>query len=296
MSRQRLLLGGLAIVGLLNVGDWVLNTAIQGPLQDRRDRGEALQKGIEKRQVLLKKTREAGRKIADWKKRSLPANSEVARSRYRSWLHGHVTECGLTSAIVDSGSPSVRRGLYTSLPFSVRGRGTLDQFTKLMFCVTDAGHLHRVKDISLTPSANGVFDISFSIEALIVSGTKRMDRLATTGGGVLSSDSIESYAVISRENLFGIGYRDPLASASLTAITWKNGKPLVWISDELSNIVLKVGLQEELVIGTFRAKVVAATNEDVTLESGSRQLVVALGDSIADAQEATAVAAGGPQP
>ena len=285
MNRQHLLLGVLAIFGLLNVGDWVLNTAIQGPLQDRRDRAEALQEGIEKRQALLKATRKAGQQISEWKKRSLPANSEVARSLYRSWLHGHVTECGLSNAVVDSGSPSPRRGLYTSLPFSVRGRGTLDQFTRLMFCVTDAGHLHRVKDISLTPSGDGAFDISLSIEALIVAGTKRTDRLATTKGGILASESAEAYAVISRENLFGIGYRDPLASTYVTAITWKNGKPLVWISDELTDTVQKLGIGEELKVETFCGTIVAATDEEVAFEVGSRQLIVELGESLAEARE-----------
>ncbi|MFK7819224.1 MAG: hypothetical protein AB8G99_10930 [Planctomycetaceae bacterium] len=282
-NRQHILLGVLGVIGLANVGDWVLNSAIQGPLKERRDRAAALQEGIEKRQALLKETRKAGKKIADWKKRSLPANTEVARSLYRSWLHGHVTECGLSKATVDSGSPSSRRGLYTTLPFSVRGRGTLNQFTNLMFCVTDAGHLHRVKDISLTPGGNGVFDISFNIEALIVAGTKQTDRLARVKGNVLASTQAGDYAIISRQNLFGIGYRDPLASASVTAITWKNGKPRVWISDEGSDTVLKVGLNEEVVIDTFRGKIVSATDEEVTIESGSNRLVIALGSSFADA-------------
>lgn len=292
MNRQHILLGVLAIFGLLNVGDWVLNTAIQGPLQERRDRAEALQEGIEKRQALLKQTREAGKKIAAWKKRSLPANSEVARALYRSWLHGHVTECGLTNAAVDSGSPSSRRGLYTSLPFTVRGRGTLQQFTDLMFCVTNAGHLHRVKDISLNPSSNGVFDISLSIEALIVAGTKRTDRLARTKGDVLASKDAQAYAVISRDNLFGIGYRDPLAKTSITAITWKNGKPLVWISDDQTDTVQKLGLGEELHVGTFHGKIVAATDEEVTIESESRQLVVELGESLSEARERPTTTAG----
>lgn len=285
-TRQQLLLGVLGLIGLANVGDWVLNSVIQGPLQERRDRAEALQAGIEKRQALLKETRKAGKKISDWKKRSLPANTEVARSLYRSWLHGHVTECGLSNANVDSGSPSSRRGLYTTLPFSVRGRGTLNQFTNLMFCVTDAGHLHRVKDINLTPSGNGIFDISFNIEALIVAGTKRTDRLAKVKGNVLASSRAEDYSVISRDNLFGTGYRDPLASASVTAITRKNGKPRVWISDSTTDTVLKVGLNEEFRIDAFRGQIIAATDDEITVESGSNRLVIELGESFADAKRA----------
>ncbi len=284
-SRQQLLLGILVIFGLLNVGDWAITSMIQAPLQERRDRTEALMAGIQKRQALLKATREAGKKIAVWKKQSLPANTAVAEALYRSWLLRHVEDCGLFGSTVNFTSVSTRRGLYSTLPFSVRGRGTLEQFTDLMFRITDSGHLHRVKDISLSPSGDGVVDISLSIEALIVAGTKRTDRLASVKGRLLASPEVSDYAVISRQNLFGLGYRDPLAAARVTAITWKNGRPRIWISDKADDSVcLKVGLNEELAISGFRGRVIAATDEDVTLESGAIRLVVSLGQTLADAR------------
>ena len=76
ISRQHLLLGLLAIIGFLQVGDWVLSSMIQGPLRERRARTNQLNKDIAKRESLLKETRKAGEKITAWQKKSLPAHSE----------------------------------------------------------------------------------------------------------------------------------------------------------------------------------------------------------------------------
>ena len=239
MNRQYLLLGVLGVVGLANAGDWVVNSAIQGPLSEKRDRTAALEEAIDKRKALLKQTRLAGKKIKTWQKQSLPANPELARSLYRSWLHDRVTEVGFVGATVDSGSPANRRGLYATVPFSVRGRGTLQQFTQFVFNFSQAGHLHRVENLTLTPTGGGLFDVSLSIEALIVAGTKRKDRLSTGTSKLLASATAEDYAVIATNNLFGVGYRDPLKQTSVTAVTYRNGKPLVWITDNDSGEVVK---------------------------------------------------------
>ena len=87
MNRQHLLLAVLGVVGLANAGDWVLNSAIQGPLNEKRERTAALEEAIEMRTALLKETRAAGLKIDEWRKQSLPADPELARSLYLSLIH-----------------------------------------------------------------------------------------------------------------------------------------------------------------------------------------------------------------
>ena len=284
MNRQHLLLAVLGVVGLANAGDWVLNSAIQGPLNEKRERTAALEEAIEKRTALLKETRAAGLKIDEWRKQSLPADAELARSLYRSWLHDRVNEAGLVNATVDSGSPSNRRGLYAALPFSVRARGTLDQFTRLMFDFDQAGHLQRVEDIGLTPVGTNNFDISLRIEALIVSGSKRRDRLSRVSGEVLASNNLADYSVISRKNVFGIGYRDPLAETVVTAITWRNGQPRVWITNGTGEVV-KLSIGEELEVPDFRGRIVSASDGKVVFaQGGESKVMVLIGDSLATAR------------
>lgn len=280
-SRKQLLLGVLILVALANTGDWVVSSVIQGPLQELRDRTEALDEAIAKRESLLSETRRAGRLIEKWRKQSLPADAELARSLYRSWLHERVTGAGLAGATVDSGTPSNRRGLYAELPFNVRGRGTLDQFTKLMFDISSAGHLHRVETINITPAGGDLFDLSLGIEALIVSGNKRRDRLATGGGQLLASAQLSDYASISRKNVFGVGYRDPLATATVSAITWKNGTPRIWISTADEDSALQIGLHDTIDIADFHGRVISVTDDEVVIESAGGRVAVRLGATLA---------------
>jgi len=129
-TRRQLLLAVLAVIAVFQVGDWVLNTLIQGPIQARRAKMNQLQEDIKKRESLLAESRNAGKQIAGWLNQSLPADPEVTRSAYRSWLLTVVKSTKLRNATVDSGSPSIRRAkdktvLYRSMPFSVRSRGSL---------------------------------------------------------------------------------------------------------------------------------------------------------------------------
>lgn len=287
MNRQHLLLGVLGVVGLANAGDWVVNSAIQGPLNEKRARTEALEEAIAKRKAVLKQTRVVGKQISQWQKQSLPSDPELARSLYRSWLHDRVTEAGLVGATVDSGSPANRRGLYATVPFSVRGRGTLQQFTQFMFTFSQASHLHRVENITLTPGAGGAFEVSLSIEALIVAGTKRSDRLSKGQSKLLASPVAEDYAIIATNNLFGIGYRDPLKQTLLTAVTYRNGKPLVWVTDSGSGGVVKCMPGERVELPGFLGTVVSATDDSAVFDSSGRQISVALGKSFAEAELVT---------
>ena len=122
-NRQQVLLALLAVIAVIQVGDWVLNTMIQGPLQLRRARTEQLQADIKKREASLAETRNAAKQIDGWMKQSLPSDPEVTRSVYRSWLLSLIRTTKLRNATVDSGSPSARKAkdnnvLFRSMPCS----------------------------------------------------------------------------------------------------------------------------------------------------------------------------------
>lgn len=284
LTRQQVMLAVLVVVALANVGDRVVTSMIQGPLQQRRDRTTALEEAIEKRESLLAEARRAGRQISRWQKQSLPADPEMARSLYRSWLLERVNEAGVGGATVDSGSPSARRGLYIALPFSVRGRCTLPECTQLLFTISQAPHLHRIDSLTLTPAGNDVFDLALGIEALIVSGTKHTDRLARGTADLLAFDSVGDYQLIARENLFGLGYRDPLQETRVTAITRTNGEPRIWIDDNTDRGVRKLRLDDRIDVGGLAFRVISATDEQVVLEANGQHSVVELGQTLADAR------------
>ena len=64
LNRQQVLLSLLVIIAAVQVGDWGLNTLIQGPLQERRAKTSQLEKDIRTREKQLADLRAAGGRVA----------------------------------------------------------------------------------------------------------------------------------------------------------------------------------------------------------------------------------------
>lgn len=285
LNRQQVLLGLLVVIGVVRVGDWVLASMIEGPLRELRGTNNQLQADIKKYEKALSAARTAGKRIEQWKMLSLPADVETSRTLYRTWLVDLVRESKLQNPIVDSGSPSVRYGLYRTLPFNLRASGSLDQFTRFLFAFSEAGHLHRIQSLTLTPvSSSGRFDLSLSIETVLLPGVER-NRLTDKTSTILASHSPEDYIDISRQNIFGAdsGYVDPHEDTIVSAITYSNGRPKVWITQQSDNRVLKLGLNETVTVGSFRGRISEVTDEDVIIEAASGAWRLSIGESFADA-------------
>jgi len=290
-TRQQLLLSVLALIAVVQIGDWVLNTMIQGPLQLRQDRTDQLRKDISKRETLLAESRNAGQQIEAWQKQSLPADPEVARSVYRSWLLSIVKGAKLRNATVDSGSPSSRRMkdnnvLYRSLPFSVRARGSLAQFNEFLFRFSKAGHLHQISSLTLNPvSSTGQFDISVGVETLLLPGRKG-DGLNTAPSTLLASAEFRDYEVIVKDNIFGIGIdnSDPMKHTRVSAITFSNGSPEVWITEELSDKTTRVGLGANFDTVALSGRILEVHEREVVIETSGDQMLFPIGQPFSDAK------------
>ena len=295
LTRQQLLLAALALVGVVQAGDWVLNTMIQGPLQVRRARTEQLEKDISKRESLLAESRNAGKQIAMWQKQSLPADPEVTRSVYRSWLLTVVKTAKLRNATVESGSPSTRRAkdktvLYRSMPFSVRCRGSLAEFNELLFKFSNAGYLHQISSLTLNPiSSTGQFDISLGIETLLLSERKG-DGLNSSPSTLLASPDLKDYEAIVKDNVFGIGIdgSDPMKHTMVTAITFSNGTPQVWITEQLTNKVTKVGIGADFDTVALSGRIMEVREQEVIIESSGERMLFSIGKPFSEARTVVA--------
>ncbi|MCH5375100.1 MAG: hypothetical protein JJ992_14085, partial [Planctomycetes bacterium] len=152
-------------------GTWLVDHLIQGPLQAAQLDTERLQGDIKKREQALANIRAAGKLLEQWEQQSLPADTEVARSLYQAWLVELVDDVQLNNPSVTSSEPVTRKGLYHSLTFSVRGRGTLDQLTRFLLAVYQTDLLHQIRSLTITPlQRSEQLDLSMSIEALILIG------------------------------------------------------------------------------------------------------------------------------
>ena len=284
-TRQQVMLGVLALMAVLRVGDYVLSTMIQGPLRELQGENRELQEDISKQEKLLADGRAAGQKIEKWQQRSLPSDTETARSLYRNWLLETVRSARLRNATVDSGSPASRRGLYRSMPFTVQARGSLNEITSALFNVEKSDQLHRIMTLRLTPvGTTGQFDLSMSMEALIIPGTKKMS-LSRGESRLLASTDRHDYDVIARDNIFGIGIdtKDPMKLTILSAVTYRNGQPTAWITEQIDDKVHKLPAGAEFETTAIHGRIVTVTEESVVIESGDQLLTMQIGQSFADA-------------
>ncbi len=286
MNRQHVLLGVLALMGAVQLGDWLLSSLVSGPLQERRARTGQLQKDISRREKLLAEARDAGKQIQAWERRSLPGDVDVARSAYRAWLMDQIRTASLRNATVDSGAAVSRSGLYRSLPFSLRMRGTMSQFTDFVYEFSKAPHLHQLTSLSLTPiGATGQFDISVGVDTVLLSGARRT-QLGSGDSGILASASRRDYEVIARENIFGVGADqvDPLRKTLITAITFSSGVPQVWITEQLTDKVLKVGPGDEFDTLALSGRILEVREMEVLIESSGDRLLVRIGQPFSEAR------------
>ncbi len=283
-NRQHLLLGILAIIAVVQVGDWVLNTMIQGPLQLRRGKTEQLQADIKKREATLAETRNAAKQIDSWLKQSLPSDPEVTRSVYRSWLLALIRTTKLRNATVDSGSPSTRKAkdnkvLFRSMPFSVRCRGSLAEFNAFLFQFSSAGQLHQISSMTVNPiGATGQFDISLGIDTLLLVGRKG-DTLNSSPSTLLASKEFSHYESIVKDNIFGIGIdnTDPMKHTIVSAITFSNGVPQVWITEQLTSRTIQVGLEVDFDTVALSGRVVEVHDQDVIIETFGERMQFPIG-------------------
>jgi hypothetical protein len=285
LTRQQVLLGALALIAVVRLGDFVLSTMIQGPLRQLRGDNNELRDRVEEQEQLLAEARTAGRKIDEWRKMSLPFDTETARSLYRNWLLNVVRQAKLRNATVDSGSPSTRFGLYRVMPFNVQARGTLREITSALFQLESAALLHRIVNLRITPVARlGQFDMTLSLEGLMLPNTERKS-LPTGKSTLLASAHERDYSVIARDNLFGIGvsHQDPMRLTILSGITWRNGRATAWITEQITEEVHKLRAGDAFQTTALDGRILEVSDKSVIFESAEQTFRLRIGDSFADA-------------
>lgn len=283
--RKHILAAILGAMVLLAGGDWLLRNVLESPLQTRRARADRLEKSIDAKRSQLADARRAGRQLQVWWSQCLPSDAEVARSLYQAWLLELVVHVGLADPNVDPGNPINRKGLYQALPYTVRGRGTLEQLTKFLFEFYSADHLHQIRALGITPLAKSdELNLTISIEALVLAGADRQDRLSSKRSDRLASDGLDDYRVIVRRNLFGVGGTpEAVQYTVLTRVTYVDDRPQATFTMQTTDEKFTAGKGESFQIGPFRATVIEIEDSDVVIESDGQRWLLTLGDSLGDA-------------
>jgi hypothetical protein len=285
VHRQYFLGTILAVLALYFGGDWLLEVAVREPMQRAKAQTKQLRENIRRKKADLKQIRAEEEQLAVWETQSLPAEAPLARSLYQAWLVQLVEHVGLLKPNVDSGEPVNRKDLYQTLSFTVRGEGTLEQATQLLFEFYRAGHLHQIRSLELTPSAEGKqFSISLAIEALSLPYIKRGDQLGSAHGDRLLSAKLADYRVIAQRNVFGSGTDpDVLAYTRLTGITSSQGRPQAWFTLDTRGETLQKAVGDVLEIGSFRSTIVDIQDADVILDVDGQHRLLSIGEALSEA-------------
>jgi hypothetical protein len=285
-TRQTLLLAVLGAILLYYAGEWLFETVLEAPRRARSERAQQLTKRIEQREKDLARVLKAVKQLETYEAQSLPSNTEIAVSFYRSWLTELVEYAKLSNAYVDAGAPLNRRGIYQSVDFSIRASGTLQQLLTFLFEFYQAGHLHQIQRISITPvPRSGQLELDIAVQALVLPTADRADRLSTVGAKRLASDRVADYNVLVDRNLFGFTDQGvhQTDQTYLTAVVQVNESPQAWFTVRSTDEVRRLSVGEQLTVGTFQGTIAAITDHDVVVSSDGERWLLTVGENLAQA-------------
>src|SRR5262245_33542422 len=159
----------------------------------------------------------ASRKIAQYEQRSLPANPDIAKTRYQAWLVNEMEAAGLVEPDVRAQPPQgSAKDLFIRQFFSVEANGTLPQVVELLHAFYRVDWLHRINEFKLRPVNDGkLLNLTMRIETLSLPKGASVDKLEARPGKRLALASRDAYydAIVGR-NFFGPRNREPKISVS----------------------------------------------------------------------------------
>ncbi|MCR4412266.1 MAG: hypothetical protein NUV77_07555 [Thermoguttaceae bacterium] len=300
------------VVGVLLVvvaGRMVLRVVLS-PLATRQAEVQALEAKAAKKKEQVEAALVAQTKLAEYRRRALPSDPQIARTAYQNWLLELADKVKLKRRKVDSSDGRELKGIYTNLPFTVRGEGTLEQLTQFLYEFYSAGHLHRIRRLSVKPiEKSSDLELTIVVEALSLPDADRRDQLASIPGQRLSRPDLGAYRkTIVERNLFA-AYRpappaapperrveppksdafDPSKYAYVTAIvSGLDGQPRVWIKSRSNDENLRLRQGERFEIGPMKGTIARIGDRHVEIQldgkTDGKPLVVALGDPLKSAE------------
>jgi Tfp pilus assembly protein PilO len=270
-------------------------------LSELRALRDAKQAELNTKEKLALQVKKAKERVAAWQTLSLPAELETARSLYKSWLNKLAHSAGINPLpTLTVGDGQVQKDVFAASTFNIQCQGTLEQLTKFMHEFYSAGHLHKIRNLTITPLENSRdhLNLNIFIETLSLPGSTQKNKLSAEPGKRLKMSSLDDYkkAIVGR-NLFA-AYApksstdnsakeskpttklDPLQFSYLTAIIEADGIPEAWLFERSTGETLKVHEGEEFTIGKVRGKVIRIGYNEIEIEIDGKSHTVGYGNSL----------------
>jgi hypothetical protein len=300
-KRERILAIMLAaVVALfgLRIGYGRLSDAIGR----RRAEIETLERQVSDKRFKQAQGIDATMRLAEFEKRSLPADVDLARTLYQNWIVEIADAAKLSRIHVEPGRATTAKSAYSKLPLHLRAHGTLEQAVRFMHAFYSAPHLHQMRDVTFRPGEGPDLVLDFMVEALVLPGTTHK-ALSNEPGDRLAADVAEYVKTIAGRNPFapyepppppprpvvrrppppGPPPFDPSKFAVLTAVVAQGGEPEAWIHVRTSGKLLKLREGDAVEIGPFRGTVARIEARRVEIEADGDRRVLDIGQNLGGA-------------
>ena len=277
-----LLIAGLAVFGFYGL-DTLYRRWIEKPSQQLTAQMDDLneKRNATKSEQLV--AQKQGKRLESLAARALPDDPQLARSLYQQWLLNLIETNELASASVDAAQPvpleirsrtkkGKRQLIGHRINFSLRGQATLAKLSSFLNAFRKAGHLHKIRAITLNPIGNeGRLDADLSIEVLCLEASTNKSQL---GDWEIADEAVvapSTYDHLVRRNLFARGFAKALFDIELKAITSnREGTAQAWFRIDGRGTTktisagnqIPVALHDISVLEVLSNKVLVRVNED----------------------------------
>lgn len=236
-KREKILVLGLAVIGVLVVLQWSI-TSVRSGFAAKESEIERLQNVIESRNEAIMKGEANFKRMRLIAQSSLPKSEANAREQYQNWLNEvtkdvdlkpHITMLPPTPVTMknNTAKPPVVT-VYKKLTFTMKAQGTIEQLTKFMHRYYDANYLHRLKSVTVRrlPMQPYQLDISLISECLMLDWAAD-NQPRPTGSSMKLAKSYDEYVdSIVERNLFSPNNLPPKFSPSLASVRGIKNAPL----------------------------------------------------------------------
>ncbi len=298
LSKREKVLAGFVGLFVLLVGGRLLLFAVTAVSERRTAVGTLNEKIVEKQEQVdsLLKARE---KLDDWRRRALPSEPKVARTLYQDWLVALGDRAKFRNLSVKSSEPRELRGVFTRLPFTITGKGTLGQLVQFLYDFYSAGHLQQVTKLTIKPAENSKeLDLFVDIEALSLPNADRRDKLAQAASGRLKLAGLAAYnKAISDRNPFApyspsrekprelepkVEPFDPSKYAFVTGIVDIDGEPEAWIQARTTDQKFRLRAGQQLEVGPLKGTITRIGTREIEMKIDGKTdpISVPLGDQL----------------
>jgi hypothetical protein len=206
-SRERTLAGAIGVI--LGAGAlWYAFDTYQKAITLREDALRKVQRDVDSRKLIVRQGQIAAKKLVKFEQQSLPSN--LGSSLYLNWLLDLVQRHGISDSNVTPISGRSSKGVYQQFNYSLKGRATLEQTTRLLHEFYSVDRLHRVRKLTLKPGDDGELNLDMAIEVLALTSAPDTKELKSAPSDRLKHGPVNDYIkAITQRNLFGPPHRPP---------------------------------------------------------------------------------------